>query len=639
MGGFQSVAAENAANGSLVRMPNANTSSMAVTVPDDAMPVKLPPVTAGTFSSMPMFEDQNFTQQELVITPTTPLQTLSPTWEVFTTGNQILSLDNAYVTVRGFINLIPGYANTFQAYPMTGTDGTAFIFPAGGLWSLVQNLTVQINGTPLPNYQSGNVIPQMYAHGVDVPMTYSGDVAYAYNTQMNSAQGDLGVVQLFNRQKQGAIRPYSDFAGITNTPATSAVGQVVYFNVPLKSLWTFYQQPGRFFTNDAKLRFNFVLSGLELVGTQVAIYHPSYTGLLNSNTTTFTKVTTPNTQCCSQPVSITLTDMLFVFPMFNTKSQFQDMNTALVAERPLTMTMNNIEVYPDPAGANIDLSLSANWGKGPIRQLIKGSGYLPHHCIAVPIVTVTWASQTISGETFNPFNIGGGFTWSRSIIMPGLIYYRRIYLGGQPYYDDMVVSQFGVSTVVGAINGYTQSVEKRTRKIQQQGNYLNAPDQMWLNGYENFTQLAPTNALSIDTLTVYSSILSPQDLNLGRQLCGWATGVGMNGMSLSQDPSLDTLVDSRQQSFEVEWFSMPYWGRLQSVPDGIAALAFFSGVDVVWTYNATITNQTFGMMPSSAVMNLNHALPYAMTVDYGRGRTTQYQYLQPEMASTTNVPM
>jgi hypothetical protein len=644
MAGFQSVAAELAQMGDAIKMPAATSMNNAITVPDNAMPVIPPIITNGTISSMPMFQDQNFTQSELLVLPTPAIQTLSPAFEVFTTSNQILSLDNAYMEFRAQINTWPGFTYT-NIVDFNGTDGDGFIWPAGGFWSLVQNLTVQLNGVPLPNYQSGNVLQQLYTHVSQHPMTFSGDVAYAYNTSVKSKQGAMGVDQFFNRPMQSQVKPFLDFSGYTNTAATSTVGQTVYFQVPLKHIWTFYQQAGRMFTNDASLRFNFVLSSLTLTGTQ---YKASPQTFYGNETDLGGAVFNMNVN--SQPISITITDMMLVFPLYNTKSQLNDEITAIVAETPLSMTMANTEVYIDNQLTAKDMTLAASWGIGPLRTLVKGSGYLPHHWFVSPFVTVTWLPQNTATPALacNPFGVAG-LGWTRSVFMPGLAYARRIYLGGQPYYDDMVLSQFGVSTVLGAINGYTQAVEKRTRALQQQGNYLDAPDQMWLNGYANATQLAPAFASVMDAnFYLQYTNLNPSKSLAGVKLGSWAMGVGPNGMSLSQDPSLDTLIDSRAQSFEVETFIMPPWGPLQGVaftgPNNEAngpspSNVFFIGVDSVWTQSTTTGGVPIAMVPSEVSMTVSHNLPYIMIVDYGRARTTQYYYAQPSQQPLSNVPM
>lgn len=642
MGGFESIASQLAAEGAQIKQPSSTTSSQQITIPDDAMPVSPPCVTAPSISSMPMFEDQNFTVDQLLVQPVTTIQSLSPSFEIFTTANQVLSLDTAWVSFRGLIKRV---SNVTQAGALitdfTGTDGNGFIWPEGGFWSLVQNLTIQINGVPLPNYQSGNVISQMYAHAVDLPQTYTGDTTYAYNTQMATLQGAMGGDQFFNMRKQGQVKPFQDFTGITTAPATDVNGQYVYFQVPLKNIWAFYQQPGRLFTNDAKLRLNFVLSGLTINGTQVKTFPQALTGTLPLDLTgtpvTAGTVTVPGMTVFAQPVTVTLTDMHLVLPMYNTKAQLNHQVAALVAERPLSLLMNNVEVFQDTNYQNIDLTDPTNWGKGPYRVMIKGSGYLPHHWIMTPSVTCVWGSLTDAGPTTKwPFNIDN-LEWQRTIIVPGMMYPRRIYLGGQPYYDDQVVVQYGTSQVLGAINGWVQAVERRTRKIQQQGNYLDAPDQRWLNGYANATQLNPAQAIDVDSVSKnVTNSLSKQ--NLGNGLLNWAMGCGMNGMSLSQDPSLDTLADSRIQSFEVETYSMPYWGSMYTgaTPD---PQIMFTGVDQVWYRSATDTQLAVIRPPKEVTMSVNHCLPYAMMVDYGRGRTTAYSYLQPNMESTTNVPM
>jgi len=636
MAGFESVASEMAKTGEEVKMPGSTTLNHAVEIPDDAMPVMAPLFTNGTIANMPVWEDQNFTQTELLVLPTPALQTLSPSFELFTTSNQMVSLDNAMIEIRAQITTQAGYASGSQPFAFNGTDGDAYIFDEGGLMSLLSNMTVQMNGVPLPNYQNGNLVQQMYVHTVTVPMTYSGDVCYAYNTQLMTAQGDLGTTQSFNRKKQGAIKPFSDFSGWSNIPATSAVGQTVYFRVPLKQLWTFYQQPGRMFTNDASMRFNFVLNSLTLRGTQIKTAPQASSGHFDGPVVAaVAAIYMPTTQSISQPVYITITDMIMAFPLFNTKQQVQDMVTATVAETPLSMLMNNVEVYQDPTLSQIDMSVVANWGKGPIRTMVKGSGYLPHHVVMVPTCNVTWSPTGVAPNQQNPFNVAG-LSWTRSIILPGMAYYRRIYLGGQPYYDDPVVAQWGPSSVLSQIGGWTTYVGKAMRKFQQQGNYLDAPDQMVLNAYTNAGQLAPCAATNIDLAATYLG-LSPADLNAAQKLLLWVMGMGANGISISQTTSFDELADSRTQSLEVETYTMPYWGTIAAATQW--PLAFFAGVDNVWQQQAGGDNVPEIMLPTATIMNIQHCLPYTMVVDYGRGRTTQYYYAQPTQNPLSNVPM
>lgn len=639
LGGFQSVASELAEVGPGIKVPGAPSMSQAITVPDNAMPVLPPPITSNPISSMPLFQDQNFTTPQLVVTPTTTLSSLSPIFEFFTTANQILSLDQAYIAVRAQINTYAGLDNgTF--FPFRGSDGDQYIWPEGGIWSLLQNMTIQVNGVPLPNFQSGNVIAQLYTHPVIVPQTYDGGVATAYNTQIASRQGTMGTDQFFNRKKQGQIKPWVDFTGMTAGQASDTVSQTVYFRIPVKNLWTFYQQPGRLFTNDAKIRITFVLSGLEISATQVRSTPLSpYSGTLVVDTG---KVEVPNTQLASQPVLVTLTDMYFVLPMYNTTEQMNHQTAAIVAERPLSFLMNNVEVYNSQFIQSLDLTVPGNWGKGPLRELIKGSGYLPKHWVICPTVTATWGTVVASGPVNTyPWGITGA-TWTRTCIMPGMIYARRIYLGGQPYYDDQVASFWGVSTYVSSIGGFTQAVEERARLMQQQGNYLEAPDQMWLNGYQNSTQLSAATNISAEWETQYGDPAARIGFatNLQAQkIALWAMGVGLNGMPLSQDPGLDTLADSRQQSFEVEYYTMPFWaGTYGGTPTATTAALPFTALDQVIYYNPTTAGAFLGV-PTGVTMSLQHCLPYPMVVDYGRGRTTQYAYIQPMMESTTNVPM
>ncbi len=505
-------------------------------------------------------------------------------------------------------------------------------------------MTIQLNGTPLPNFQSGNIIAQMYTHPVVVPQTYTGDVSYAYNTQMNTMQSCLGTDQFFNRKKQGQIKPFTDFTGFTTDPATPTVGQQVYFLVPLKNLWTFYQQPGRLFTNDAKLRFNLVLSGLTMRGTQIRSSPSNFAGeIIGTVSGSLSNTEIPNLSILSQPVNFTMTDMYMVMPMYNTTEQLNHQITAIVAERPLSFLMNNVEVYSDPAYQNVDLSVATNWGKGPNRILLKGSGYLPHHVIGVPTATVTWGSRTYGATPTAcwPFGIAN-LVWTRTCIMPGWLYYRRILLGGQPYYDDQLLQMWGVNSVLAGLGGWTRFVEKRTRLLQQQGNYLDAPDQMWLNGYQNATQLAPCMQQDSSFLSNNPTV-SIGKCETAMKLAMWMMGCGVNGIPLSQDPSFDTLAESRQQSLEVETFSMPYWADMYNVTDTNNCLLPFMACDSVWyglPPSAVVgANTAIAGIPTGCQMNVQHSLPYAMMVDYGRGRSTQYAFLQPSMESTTNVPM
>ena len=635
-----SVASDLSATTDGIKMPNVSSMQNAITIPDDAMPVVPPVFTNPTISAMPMFEDQNFTQNELVVLPQPGLQTLSPTFEVFTTEQQVLSIDNAYIMLRGFIKTASGFAASGNlAVNFQGTNGDQYVWPNGGIFSLVQNLTISINGTALPNYQSGNVIAQMYTHPVQHPRMYMGGIGLADNTQIKTAQGTMGIDQFYNRNAQSVLKPFLDFTGITATAASPTVGQYVYFKIPLKNIWAFYQQSGRFFTNDAQMRFNFVLSGLTINGTQTMSL-PQVTAGNVFGTVAGDVATTlmPNFQVISQPVTFTMTDMLLVYPMYNCTAQLKHMIEAHVIESPLAMTMSNVEVYQETTVSNLDLTNVANWGLGPTRTLIKGSGYLPHFAILVPTVTVGWAPTGTGATLRNPFGIAG-FTWSRSIIAPGMIYPRRIYLGGQPYYDDMVLSQFGITNVMEGIGGWTQFVEKRAKILQQQGNYADAPDQNWLNCYANATQLAPTNAISADFLDEYSTV------NIGMvqqawKVGNWAMGLGVNGMSLSQDPSFDTLTIARSQSFEMEFMTMPYWGK-NFVPDFTAPAPqlMFMGIDNVWTAPPSGDTQPFLKIPSTCTMSLQYALPYTMIADYGRGRMSQYAYAQPLMPGASNVPM
>jgi hypothetical protein len=134
----------------------------------------------------------------------------------------------------------------------------------------------------------------------------------------------------------------------------------------------------------------------------------------------------------------------------------------------------------------------------------------------------------------------------------------------------------------------------------------------------------------------YSTLL-PQELVLGEKLFSWAMSIGANGISLSQDPSLDTITDSRQQSFEVQIYTMPFWKSMFGAPTKNAeTLSFFTNADSVW-YNAE--NTIIPAIPTAASMSIAYGLPYLMMINYGRGRSTQYEYLQPMAPSTTNVPM
>ena len=655
LGGFQSVASEMAENGMATKVPMASSMSQAITIPNDAMPVKPPPITSDPISSMPLFQDQNFTNPQLIVTPTTPLSGLSPIFEFFTTSNQVLSLDQAYLAVRGVMTTgVAGVAATTQDINIEGATGDQFIWDEGGIWSLIQNLTVQINGTPLPNFQSGNVIAQLYTHPVIVPQTYSGDVAYAYNTQLLTRQGCIGTDQFFNRKKQGQVKPFSDFTGFTETNISPTVGQQVYFRIPLKNLWTFYQQPGRLFTNDAKLRFNFVLSSLTLRGTNVMSLPLGVAGgsfPLDGATFAAGYGIQASMQTASQPVSLAMTDMYFVLPMYNCTEQLNHQTTAIVAERPLSFLMNNVEVYADTFYQNIDLSNPANWGKGPNRLLLKGSGYLPKHIVAVPTATVTWGSTSFTGSAGPvvcwPFGIVN-LVWTRTCIMPGWLYYRRVLLGGQPYYDDQLLSMWGINSVLQGPGGWIPAVEERTRLMQQQGNYLDAPDQMWLNGYQNVSQLAQAFGLTFDTFLAYGGADATWTIPrfmLAQKIAMWMMGCGLNGIPLSQDPALDTLAESRQQSLEVETYSMPFWGEAFSLTTPGTVLMPFAAVDSVWykapvnPAGASFANRPIRAIPTGATMSVQHCLPYPMLVDYGRGRSTQYAFVQPAMESTTNVPM
>ena len=668
MSGFASIANEMAASGGTdVKFPLASAPSMAVNVPDDAMPVLPPAITAETISSMPLFQDQNFTNPELIVTPVTPLQTLSPTFDVFTTNQMLLSLDSAYIAFRANVNKWTGYNRADTPYDIIDTEGSNLTFQEGGFWDLVQNMTISINGVPMPNYQSGNVIAQLYTHPVVHPATYDGGVGTAINTQIATMSGTMGVDQFFNRRKQGQIKPYMDWCCATATGTTAALpgnnsqtGGQVYFKIPLKNIWTFYQQPGRFMTNDAKLRFQFVLSGLQITATQTINMNPAFSGpTVGVVAAGNAYPQLPNLSVLSQPVLFTFTDMYMCFPLYNTTEQLQQQTTAIVAERPLSMLMNNVEVYNDTFYQNLDLTQYQNWGLGPNRYLIKGSGYLPHHWVMVPTVTVTWGSQALGtgATTVWPFGVAN-LVWKRNIICPGLLYARRILLGGQPYYDDQLLSMWGVSQVLKSMGGWVYFQEKRIRQLQQQNNYLTAPDQQWLNNYANNAQLNPMFQYSLSTYNQYTSAgitgaayVTAGVWNLAAQFFAYISGCGINGMSLSQDPSFDTLVDSRQQSFEVETISAPLWGGVMTTATDVSfvqspfwcKLPFSFADNVSYPQVASGTNLPVGdyvrATPTAVTMSVQHALPYIMSVDYGRGRNTQYNFIQTAMPSTTNVPM
>lgn len=612
-----------------IKAPNSSALDNAVIIPNDAAPVVVPSISSGTITMMSCVEDQNFTQPQLVILPTPAISTLSPSFEIFTTTNQVLNMDSSCLFIRG--QLYTGGA-TQPTFDFKGTNnGSGFNWPLGGVFSLIQNMTIYMNGTALPNFQSGNALAQLYTHAAIQPRLYNTNTCFADVTQNYTTCGTLGINQFVGRPAQAmASSPFLDFGGVSTSAANTTTGITVYYQIPLKNLWLFYGEPGRFLTNDAKIRLNLVLSSLTMKGTQTMSLPLSMMGTDDANV----PVSTALTNAVSQPVSMTITDMFLVMPLYNINGEFQDLIEAHVRESPLTFVMTNAEIYNEPAITNLDMTDIDNWGKGPIRTLIKGSGYLPHHCLLIPTVEATWKTTGTGANLIKPFNITD-FTWSRSAIMPGMVYPRRIYLGGQPYYDDQVLATLGISKVLGAMNGWQIFVEKAARKFQQEGNYTDAPNQQWLNLYGNATQLSTATQLSLNFIE-QNTALNPQEVIMGMNIGNWASGLGPIGMSLSQDVALDTLTIARTQSFEIEFYTMPWWGA------GIGSSAIpnvtFMGIDNVWGKSAaSLVNVP--LIPLEVKMSLQHSLPYPMMVSFGRGRSCQYAYIGPEAPMASYVPM
>ena len=147
----------------------------------------------------------------------------------------------------------------------------------------------------------------------------------------------------------------------------------------------------------------------------------------------------------------------------------RDAVTAFNRGRPITMNIMNVQCITDPffKQGYVLPKYSTNvggtqpfggWGGngatagGLHRNTLRGSGILPKFLIGCPLVTLTWSTAANSGQGgtlviqanhVGPWkNTAPGTavttptglpltTWTRTFLVPGLIYVRRVWLGGQ----------------------------------------------------------------------------------------------------------------------------------------------------------------------------------------------------------------
>ena len=621
--------------------PASRAEDHALVVPDTAMPVVPPTQCPPTISMQPWFNDQNFATTELLIPSQTPISTRTWTYNVNTTSHMLLDPESAYLHIDALVRPVPtveggiipvfDYAELPVAF--NGFDGNANTFPDGGFWNTVDTCIIYVNGTPINQYQSGLLVDQLRLHPFVLPQSYTGEYAVATKTQMGTKTGDLGVSQFYAGRTQGAIKPYSDLSLMTATPTSITNPQHVYFDVPLQNLWFFNQTPGRIMTNSASISIRFQMKRLTLQG----IHHRN-----------------------SKPANVTedgngfeffppLVSIPFELEFINCQMMFKQKNlnvqaaTSLAAQsipRPLVLLMNNIEILAEPSLQNKDLMNPGTWGITNQRMMLKGSGILPKFVIPIPKATVEWGPRTYgTGPTITkwPYGVNGGII-TRDVFLPGFVYIRRIMIGGQVYYPDPALDADGEIRLADP-GGWIQYCEKRAKELQQQGNYLDAPDQKWLNLRANERQLDPLMAWDANVMAY-----GPGNLNRGmtaytRQLeyGKWMGELGLTGIALSQDTGLDTLSDTRTASLEIAYFTAPYLPGTNLATNGCDFLGWCEGI----TYEGDTASHLFpvNLPPTAGTISLSFGLPYPMTLSYGQGRQTSYNFLQTTVPALSAVPM
>jgi len=300
--------------------------------------------------------------------------------------------------------------------------------------------------------------------------------------------------------------------------------------------------------------------------------------------------------------------------------------------------MSNVEILADPTLQNLDLNNINTWGKQGIRSLIKGSGILPKFVIPIPKARLTWGARDLENEIVWPYGIDG-VARERTLFIPGFIYCRRVLIGGMPYYEDPVLNSDGDQRL-SDIGGWIQYCQKRADKLQQKGNYLDAPDQKWLQLMANDRTLDPT--MKFDSVVFF---YGPGGDNRGQsrytaalQYGKWMANLGLTGMSISQDAALDTISDTRTSSLEMYYYTAPCIDPAHVTTNGTDCFGIANYVSYPSSQQHADRGAT-NVPPTSGTVSLSWALPYPMMVSFGAGRQTTYDFLQTNVPALSSVPM
>lgn len=632
------------ASGSVsVDNPQASAASLSVQHPpnNEGPPTTLPPIVNSAIFQKPMFDESGISYSNNVLTSSQALSSLqqqfklvlpTDTWakefgfNVRGTWKYDLTAAELGATQQDYVRNALGWGCA---------EGSIQDFMSGFI-SCLTNLTVNINTGAATNYTAPYfALQQRVAVDMQAKRLVQ-EFADQWGNRKMSLEQEANFVGTAKRRFMN-MGDLSLLANNQELAFSDAAGVVTSFNFPLDGLIQGLDSV-QWLTENTGLLINMNYKTLNFKFTAY--------GRCPLGFTEATNVAAGVTQAWPRgafalPATFTITDVRLTFIPKPMVPSLPMAAARLNATRPFGMSYYDATIVPDINFKQRVFTADGTgdaWGQYVPRSSIQTTTIMPKWIDILPVVTCKWNA---GADTAAVWGKVANYTWTREVIMPGLIYIRYLLMGGQPRFQDQITEQIEVQDL-DKLQVFARAQQRKLAISQQRQNYLNFLDPDNNLGWSNFGANWETAAQDYAPLSngaappVYRGF-SRHDFQTAALIYKFMTS-GPNLVCTQCDTSLETLNVHEQAQLEAVYYSMPCFGLKANgaidpgvwATDGLC-LTPFALVDMVYSQVKVFTAdvQPVRRTPDSVECTLNYGIAQAAEMSCGNQRITKREYIFP----------